>query len=33
MITNQYAVPLEILALILGASVVGALTLAKVEKE
>ncbi len=33
LITNQYAVPLEILALILGASVVGALTLAKVEKE
>jgi NADH:ubiquinone oxidoreductase subunit 6 (subunit J) len=33
LITNQYAVPLEILALILGASVVGALTLAKVDKE
>jgi NADH:ubiquinone oxidoreductase subunit 6 (subunit J) len=33
LMTNQYAVPLEILALILGASVVGALTLAKVDKE
>ena len=33
LITNQYAVPLEILALILGASVVGAITLAKVDKE
>src|SRR5271169_738267 len=33
LITNQYAIPLEILGLILGASVVGALTLAKVEKE
>src|SRR5579872_2322084 len=29
LMTNQYAIPLEILALILGASVVGALTLAK----
>lgn len=33
LMTSQYAVPLEILALILGASVVGALTLAKVDKE
>jgi NADH:ubiquinone oxidoreductase subunit 6 (subunit J) len=33
LMTNQYAVALEILALILGASVVGALTLAKVDKE
>ena len=33
LMTNQYAIPLEILALILGASVVGALTLAKVDKE
>ena len=33
LISNQYAIPLEILALILGASVVGALTLAKVDKE
>lgn len=33
LLTSNYAVPLEILALILGASVVGALTLAKVEKE
>ncbi len=33
LMTNQYAFPLEILALILGASVVGALTLAKVDKE
>jgi NADH:ubiquinone oxidoreductase subunit 6 (subunit J) len=33
LITNQYAIPLEVLALVLGASVVGALTLAKVEKE
>jgi NADH:ubiquinone oxidoreductase subunit 6 (subunit J) len=32
-LTNQYALPLEILALVLGASIVGALTLAKVEKE
>jgi NADH-quinone oxidoreductase subunit J len=33
LLTNQYALPLEILALVLGASIVGALTLAKVEKE
>lgn len=33
LMTSQYAIPLEILALILGASVVGALTLAKVDKE
>jgi NADH:ubiquinone oxidoreductase subunit 6 (subunit J) len=33
LMTSTYAVPLEILALILGASVVGALTLAKVDKE
>ncbi len=33
LLTSQYAIPLEVLALILGASVVGALTLAKVEKE
>jgi NADH:ubiquinone oxidoreductase subunit 6 (subunit J) len=33
LLTNQYALPLEVLALILGASVVGALTLAKVEKD
>src|SRR5579872_984681 len=33
LISSQYAVPLEILALVLGASVVGALTLAKVDKE
>jgi NADH-quinone oxidoreductase subunit J len=33
LLTNQYSVPLEILALILGASIVGALTLAKVDKE
>lgn len=33
LMTGQYAIPLEILALILGASVVGALTLAKVDKE
>jgi NADH:ubiquinone oxidoreductase subunit 6 (subunit J) len=32
-LTNQYALPLEVLALILGASVVGALTLAKVERD
>jgi NADH:ubiquinone oxidoreductase subunit 6 (subunit J) len=31
--TSQYAIPMEILALLLGASLVGALTLAKVEKE
>ncbi|MHB1868503.1 MAG: NADH-quinone oxidoreductase subunit J family protein [Nitrososphaerales archaeon] len=33
LLTNQYSLPLEVLALVLGASVVGALTLAKVEKE
>lgn len=33
LLTNQYALPLEVLALVLGASIVGALTLAKVEKE
>jgi NADH:ubiquinone oxidoreductase subunit 6 (subunit J) len=33
LMTGQYAVALEILALILGASLVGALTLAKVDKE
>ncbi len=33
LMTSQYAVPLEILALILGASVVGALTLARTDKE
>jgi NADH:ubiquinone oxidoreductase subunit 6 (subunit J) len=33
LITNQYSVPLEILALILGASIVGAITLAKVDRE
>jgi len=33
LITNKYAVPLEILALILAASVLGALTLAKIDKE
>lgn len=32
-LTNQYALPLEVLGLILGASVVGALTLAKMEKD
>jgi NADH:ubiquinone oxidoreductase subunit 6 (subunit J) len=31
-LTNQYAIALEVLALILAASVVGALTLAKIEK-
>ncbi|MGI0091153.1 MAG: NADH-quinone oxidoreductase subunit J family protein [Nitrososphaerales archaeon] len=31
LLTNQYALPLEVLALILGASIVGALTLAKVD--
>ena len=33
LLTNQYALAFEVLALILGASIVGALTLAKVEKE
>ena len=33
LMTSQYAIPLEILGLILGASVVGALTLAKIDKE
>jgi len=33
LLTNQYSLPLEVLALVLGASVVGALTLAKVERE
>jgi NADH:ubiquinone oxidoreductase subunit 6 (subunit J) len=33
LLSTQYAVPLEILALILGASIVGAITLAKVDKE
>jgi NADH-quinone oxidoreductase subunit J len=33
LLANQYAFPLEILALILGASIVGALTMAKVDKE
>ncbi|HZW58134.1 MAG TPA: NADH-quinone oxidoreductase subunit J [Nitrososphaerales archaeon] len=32
-LVNQYALPLEILALILGASIVGAVTLAKVDRE
>jgi len=33
LLTDQYSLPLEVLALVLGASVVGALTLAKVERE
>ncbi|MCL5067480.1 MAG: NADH-quinone oxidoreductase subunit J [Thaumarchaeota archaeon] len=33
LLTSEYSVPLEVLALILGASVVGALTLAKIDKE
>lgn len=33
LLTGQYALPLEVLALILGASLLGALTLAKVDKE
>lgn len=33
LLTNQYALPLEILGLVLGASVIGALTLAKLEKD
>lgn len=33
LLTGQYALALEILALVLGASIVGALTLAKLEKE
>jgi NADH:ubiquinone oxidoreductase subunit 6 (subunit J) len=33
LITSQYAIPLEILALILGASVIGSLTLAKIDKD
>ncbi|MHB8566754.1 MAG: NADH-quinone oxidoreductase subunit J family protein [Nitrososphaerales archaeon] len=32
-LTSQYAIPLEVLALLLGASIIGAITLAKVEKE
>ena len=32
-LTSQYAIPLEVLALILGASIVGAMTLARVDKE
>jgi NADH:ubiquinone oxidoreductase subunit 6 (subunit J) len=32
-ISTQYAIPLEVLALILGASIVGAITLAKLDKE
>ena len=33
LLTDQYAIPLEVLALILGASIVGAITLAKVDRE
>ncbi|MDG6907510.1 MAG: NADH-quinone oxidoreductase subunit J [Nitrososphaerota archaeon] len=33
LLTSQYALPLEVLGLVLGASIVGALTLAKLEKE
>jgi NADH:ubiquinone oxidoreductase subunit 6 (subunit J) len=33
LLTGQYAFPLEVLGLVLGASVVGALTLAKIDKE
>jgi NADH:ubiquinone oxidoreductase subunit 6 (subunit J) len=33
LLTSQYALPLEILGLIMGASLIGALTLAKLEKE
>ena len=33
LLTGQYAVPLVFLALVLGASVVGALTLARIDKE
>ncbi|MCL5067522.1 MAG: NADH-quinone oxidoreductase subunit J [Thaumarchaeota archaeon] len=33
LLTSQYSIPLEVLALLLGASVVGALTLAKIDKE
>jgi NADH:ubiquinone oxidoreductase subunit 6 (subunit J) len=32
-LTSQYATPLEVLALILGASIVGAITLARVDQE
>lgn len=32
-ITSQYMIPLEVLALILGASIVGAITLAKLDRE
>lgn len=33
LLTSQYALPLEVLGLVLGASVIGALTLAKLERE
>ena len=33
LVTSQYAIPLEILGLILGASVVGALTLSRADRE
>ena len=33
LLTSEYAIPLVILALVLGASVVGALTLARIDKE
>ncbi len=33
LLVGQYSLPLEVLALLLGASIVGALTLAKVDKE